>query len=338
MFHRGDELEFQMFEQDAKTGERRAVRVDQFPVASRLCNALMKALLELLPGDRVLRHRLFQVNLHSTQSGEAMVTLLYHAKLGAAWRAAAEKLRAALAAGVVPGAVHVIGRSRGQKECLEADQVVETLSVSGRALRYVQVEANFSQPNAGIAEQMLGWAVDATRPAGGAPARDLLELYCGNGNFTVAVAPNFRRVVATELSKASVAAAKRNCELNGADNVFLARMRAEEFTEAWRGGRKLERLKDLDLEACDFQTLLVDPPRAGLDPDTLQLLRSFDNVVYVSCNPGRSLNAWSDVVHAWWARAWEMKCLCPNTITLVATTAIPRRDAAQQFGGCAGHL
>lgn len=218
--------------------------------------------------------------------------------------------------------------------------MVETLSVSGRALRYVQVEANFSQPNAGIAEQMLGWAVDATRPAGGAPARDLLELYCGNGNFTVAVAPNFRRVVATELSKASVAAAKRNCELNGAENVFLARMRAEEFTEAWRGGRKLERLKDLDLEACDFQTLLVDPPRAGLDPDTLQLLRSFDNVVYVSCNPGRSLNAWSDVVHAWWARspAWTSKCLRPNTITLVATTAIPRRDAAQQFGGCAGRL
>ena len=41
-------------------------------------------------------------------------------------------------------------------------------------------------------------------------AWDLLELYCGNGNFTVPLAANFRRVVATEVSKASVVAAQHN--------------------------------------------------------------------------------------------------------------------------------
>ncbi len=43
-----------------------------------------------------------------------------------------------------------------------------------------------------------------SRGAGG----DLLELYCGNGNFTIPLAQNFRRVVATELAKPSVDAAK----------------------------------------------------------------------------------------------------------------------------------
>jgi hypothetical protein len=46
------------------------------------------------------------------------------------------------------------------------------------------------------------------------------------------------------------------------------------------------RLEGLDLDALRFSTLLVDPPRAGLDPATLQLLREFDRVVYISCNPG----------------------------------------------------
>jgi tRNA (uracil-5-)-methyltransferase len=38
-------------------------------------------------------------------------------------------------------------------------------------------------------------------------------------------------------------------------------------------------------------------PRAGLDPDTEQLLREFDQVVYISCNPetlAKNLNAVAD--------------------------------------------
>jgi len=30
---------------------------------------------------------------------------------------------------------------------------------------------------------------------------------------------------------------------------------------------------------------LVDPPRAGLDADTVELIRKVDKILYVSCNP-----------------------------------------------------
>ena len=52
-----------------------------------------------------------------------------------------------------------------------------------------QVEGAFSQPNGGMCAKMLAWAKRVTRGSG---EHDLLELYCGNGNFTVALAPNFR--------------------------------------------------------------------------------------------------------------------------------------------------
>lgn len=45
------------------------------------------------------------------------------------------------------------------------------------------------------------------------------------------------------------------------------------------------RLAGLDWEQLSLDTLFVDPPRAGLDPATEQLLQDFTQVVYISCNP-----------------------------------------------------
>jgi tRNA (uracil-5-)-methyltransferase len=268
---------------DGKPGR---VRVDAFPVASRLVNALMGGVLAAARADPELGRRLFQANFHTTLSGESMVTLIYHRKLDDAWTAAARVLRTALAA--LPGAAappHVVGRSRKQRVLVEAAEVEEVLEVPGRgALRYRQVEGAFSQPNAGVCAQMLGWAAAATAGPDSA-AHDLLELYCGNGNFTAALAPNFRRVVATEVSKSAVAAARYNLEANGITNTFIARMSSEDFAEARQAGRAYERLKGVDLPAHDFGTLFVDPPRAGLDAATRALARDFRRVVYVSCNP-----------------------------------------------------
>jgi len=53
-----------------------------------------------------------------------------------------------------------------------------------------QVANCFSQPNGGVCQQMLSWAVDVTKGSSG----DLLELYCGNGNFTLPLAQNFKQV------------------------------------------------------------------------------------------------------------------------------------------------
>jgi tRNA (uracil-5-)-methyltransferase len=69
------------------------------------------------------------------------------------------------------------------------------------------------------------------------------------------------QVVATEVSKASVAAARHNIEANGISNIFLARMSSEEFVETWRVKGTRYRLTGLDWEQLELKTLLVDPPR-----------------------------------------------------------------------------
>eukprot|EP00890_Picochlorum_soloecismus_P004830 jgi/Picsp_1/5348/NSC_02709-R1_trna (uracil-5-)-methyltransferase len=284
VWHEEDDSYYVMYEKGGAEGKGEKVRVESFPVASELVNELMAKVRTWIIGCPSLRRKLFQVNFHTTLHGEAMITMIYHRKLDDDWKKEALNMKDEIrknCAGLE--VLHVIGRSRKQKMCLDADEVTEVLDVQGRGkLQYIQVEGAFSQPNAYICASMLGWAVEATK---GSQDHDLLELYCGNGNFTAAVAPNFRQVLATEISKPAVKAAKKNFENNNVRNIFVARMSSEEFTEAWKSVRQYKRLDGLDVKECCFKTLLVDPPRAGLDPETRKLMREFDRVLYISCNP-----------------------------------------------------
>eukprot|EP00892_Ulva_mutabilis_P004778 jgi/Ulvmu1/2672/UM014_0128.1 len=267
-------------------GEKHPKRIDieQYPIANTLINQMMPVVMKHVGTARVLKYKLFQVNFHTTLSGQAVVTMIYHKKLHEKeeeWKAKAALLRADLHK--CPGAesVHIQGRSKGTNIVLDQDYVVETQQICGRTYSQKQPVGTFSQPNGEVCIHMVSWAVEQTRGSVG----DALELYCGNGNFTIPMAQNFGKVVATELSKSSTAAARDNLEVNNISNVFMIRMSSEEFVDAWRTKAAKRRLKDIDWDTLDLRTLVVDPPRAGLDPETVKLMLEFDSVVYVSCNP-----------------------------------------------------
>ena len=116
-------------------------------------------------------------------------------------------------------------------------------------------------------------------------ARDLLELYCGHGNFTIPLAAKFNRVLASEISKSSIANARINCELNGVCNAQFVRLSANELMSAFARRREFERLKGIDIFGYDFSHVLIDPPRAGLEPSVIDFIKNFRNLIYISCNP-----------------------------------------------------
>jgi len=282
IWHEGDDLFYAMFEIQESEGDaedskkhKTVVRLDDYPVASRQINALMPALLDAIRDNDLLRRRLFQVEFLTTLSGEALVTLIYHRPLDEAWEAEARRLQDQLG-------VMIIGRARKQRRVLERDHVWERLEVEGREFVYQQVENSFTQPNAEICRSMLTWAREVTRDS---QDGDLVELYCGNGNFTVALAENFRRVLATEISRTSVASARENLAANRIENVTVGRMSAEEFAAALKGEKGGRRVAEWALDEYDFTTVLVDPPRAGLDEASCRQLSGYSRIVYISCNP-----------------------------------------------------
>ena len=127
-----------------------------------------------------------------------------------------------------------------------------TTTTTTTTYRYYQTEGAFSQPNARVCQQMLGWAYNVTASplSSSLPSslpssmqeeednnttnnkkkkHDLCELYCGNGCFTVVLASNFRNVIATEVSQKSVQLAQQNLKINSVTNARVVQMTAEEF-------------------------------------------------------------------------------------------------------------
>ena len=277
VWHEGEALYYIMFNQ----GTREKIRVDQFPAASNVINELMPLLIDTIKNNDDLRRKLFQVDFLSTLNGEVLVSLLYHRQLDDKWTEEAKTLRVLLSSKGFN--LNIIGRARKMKIVLERDYVIEKLNVHGRTYIYQQVENSFTQPNGIVAQKMLEWAVDCTKESSG----DLLELYCGNGNFSLALAQNFERVLATEVAMPSVVSAQYNIAANKIDNVQIIRMSAEEFTEAMDGKREFRRLKqaNIDLASYNCNTIFVDPPRSGMDEDTCRMVQGYERILYISCSP-----------------------------------------------------
>ncbi len=107
----------------------------------------------------------------------------------------------------------------------------------------------------------------------------LLDLYCGGGMFGIALAKDAARVVGVEIEPAAIEMAKKNAELNGLTNTEFFAAKAEKH--GW------------DELAPD--TVIIDPPRAGLHPDAVSdLLRNRpERLIYVSCNIERFAAEWA---------------------------------------------
>ncbi|MFW8592453.1 tRNA (uridine(54)-C5)-methyltransferase TrmA [Glaciecola sp. 2405UD65-10] len=301
VWHDGPATYHIMFDQSTK----QQYRVDQLPAASILINNAMQSVMAFLnlgtDEAKELRAKLFQVDYLSSTSGEIVISMLYHKVLSDEWEACALKLKSALSESLSNCAnVDIIGRARKVKRLINRDYINEALKINQQHYTFKQVENSFTQPNAAINIDMIEWV----SKNGESKNSDLLELYCGAGNFSVPLSHYFRNVLATEISKTSVNAAQENITNNNISNLKIARLSSEEFVEAYNKTREFNRLADIRLDDYDFKTVLVDPPRAGLDDGTLDLISRFDVIIYVSCNPStlienlNTLNKTHKVVHA----------------------------------------
>jgi tRNA (uracil-5-)-methyltransferase len=269
IWHDGDVIHYAMNKAD-KSG---VVFIKECPQVNTHIASLMPKLLKEIK-DSQIDFKLFGADFLSSSSGEIVVSLLYHRKLDESWSALAQNIAQKLG-------IYIIGRSRKQKVLIGQDYITESLSIKDEVYKFKYIENSFTQPNARVNEQMISWALDNSKGVDS----DLLELYCGAGNFTIPFAKVYEKVLATEISKSSINAAKANMELNGVKNIEFVRMSVEEFTQALDGVREFRRMKDIDINSYNINSIFVDPPRSGMDEDSCRFSTRYDNILYISCNP-----------------------------------------------------
>ncbi len=268
IWHSDTSLSYAMGSMDKKG----AICIERCPKVNERIDTLMPKLIKSIEADALLRERLFAVEFLSS-SKHLLVTLIYHKPLNEEWEQKAQALEKEFT-------IFIIGRSRGVKKVICQDFVEESLMIEEKTYRYDIMEGGFSQPNRTMNERMISWVLSHTNTC-----EDLLELYCGYGNFTIPLSQKFNKVLATEISKTSIASALKNCELNDVSNITFVRLSAEELTCALKKERAFNRLLGIDLDAYRFSHVFVDPPRSGMDEQSLTFISQFENIIYISCNP-----------------------------------------------------
>ncbi len=269
IWHVGDELHYAMNHIEHKG----VVLIEECPQVNSYINELMPKLLKAIARYE-LGFKLFGADFLSSSSGEIVVSLLYHRQLDQEWQERAAKIAQELG-------IYIIGRARKQKLVVGQDYITENLKLHDQTYKFNYIENSFTQPNPRVNEKMITWAMDAYKGHKG----DLLELYCGAGNFTIPFANIFDKVLATEISKSSINAAKTNMALNDVENIEFIRMGVEEFVDALNGVREFNRMKHIDMESYNIDSIFVDPPRSGMDEFTCKFSAQYDHIVYISCNP-----------------------------------------------------
>lgn len=100
---------------------------------------------------------------------------------------------------------------------------------------------------------------------------NVLDLYCGTGTIGMLISKYCNSVVGVEISSDAITSANRCMKRNNIANIKFQLGKVED---------KIDMFKDID-------SIVVDPPRAGLDKHTIDTILKLNpsSIIYISCDP-----------------------------------------------------
>jgi 23S rRNA (uracil1939-C5)-methyltransferase len=185
--------------------------------------------------------------------------------------------------------------SAGEDVSIYSAEIVEPtseISFTAAGETYFYDAQSFFQGNQFLIEQLIEIA------AGGAEGGAALDLYCGVGLFTLPLARKFAAVTGVEGSNRAIEFAKKNIAHARLENARVFNQSVGEWLSENRQ----------DSASIDF--VLLDPPRAGTEKETIENLLEIlpKEISYVSCEPS--------------TLARDLRALCENRYSIASITAV----------------
>lgn len=142
---------------------------------------------------------------------------------------------------------------------------------------------DFTQVNSEMNQLMIKQALGLLEPQ---KEEQILDLFCGIGNFTLPISRFAHKVIGIEGSNEMVKNAENNAEHNQINNVefYASNLMKPNEHETWMKQR--------------YDKILLDPPRTGAK-EIIPYIAKFlaKKIVYVSCNPATLARDAGDLVH-----------------------------------------
>ena len=143
----------------------------------------------------------------------------------------------------------------------------QIMSLEINGLNLELLPTSFFQLNTLQAQKMYQWVHNHVESS-----NTIVEAYCGIGAIGLGVSSKACKLIGIEYNPEAVENAQRNAQKNGINNATFI---------AGDAGTVLEEL------SIPIDTLIVDPPRSGLDETMIAaiLQKEPKHIIYVSCNP-----------------------------------------------------
>ncbi len=138
-------------------------------------------------------------------------------------------------------------------------------------------------------------------------SKNVLDLYCGVGTIGIYISSLVESVLGVEVIESAIISANENKKINNIKNISFINNKVENT------------IYDIDDK---FDTVILDPPRTGLDKYTREFLlnRKIKNIIYISCDPITfsrdifELNKKYDIKHLklfnMFSRTYHVECVC----------------------------
>lgn len=179
----------------------------------------------------------------------------------------------------------------------------ETILTEIGEYKFLQSIDSFFQVNRFLTKVLYDEVREAIKKA---KPKKVLDLYCGTGTIGIYVSSYCEEVIGIDFNSSNINDAFLNKDLNKCKNITFLNDKVE---------NKVNLFKDVD-------TIIVDPPRAGLDKKTISYLKTLKvkNLIYVSCDPVtlmRDLVVLSEVYEIeyikpfnMFPRTYHVECVC----------------------------
>lgn len=118
----------------------------------------------------------------------------------------------------------------------------------------------------------------------------VMDLFCGTGTIGQILASKNKdvKIIGVDIVEEAIEDAKRNAQRNNIEGIDFYAADVGKF------------LKEYPNFSGKIKTIILDPPRAGIAPKTLQKVIELDadNIVYISCNPSTQARDTESLIQA----------------------------------------
>ena len=140
----------------------------------------------------------------------------------------------------------------------------------------------------------------------------VLDLYCGTGTIGILVSPYVKKVTGVEIVEDAVKSANMNKEINNIDNIEFILGKVE---------------KNITLFS-NVDSIIVDPPRSGLDNLTIDTILKIKpvSIVYTSCDPITLIRDIKKLSDNYSVKVVNIVDMFPNTYHVETVCVMERND------------